>query len=198
MRMRMRAGWLRVLVGMLGVCGVCDGLAGPDANLALNPGFEQVNGPAGEELPADWGFYTSSKKNVGIVGNIFRSGRCSLKVTSPRVADAHMGLVQELAVTPGKAYTFAAYVINDRSERLDGTFEGSLGIEWANAEGSEIGRDDSAPRDKDLSRLRWTVVSITATAPPLAARGKFVVRALEKEKPKGGACYIDDVSIVER
>ena len=187
-----------VVIGVVGICGGWNGVASPGGNIALNAGFEEP-GPAPDEyLPAEWGFYTTSETAVSTVSNVCRSGARSLKVTSQGVCDAHMGLVQELPVTPGKTYTFTAYVMNDRMERLDGTFEGSLGIEWVDGHGNEIARDDSPAWDEGLSRLRWTVVSVTAEAPPSATRAKFVLRALEKEEPRGGACYIDDVSIVER
>lgn len=169
---------------------------GAAANLAENGGFEKPDSAA-DTPPEKWACFGEAEMAVGVTKQVARSGEQSLRMTAHQAARHHKGLLQEIRVTPGKTYSFTAYVVNGRRDPLKGTYEGLLGIEWVNDGGKEIDRVESRRWNRDLSRMRWTRFFVSGEAPEGAVSAKFVIHGVEGDTASYGCCFIDDALIAE-
>lgn len=169
-------------------------LAADSDNLAKDPGFEEKPENADSVL-AGWDFYTSKAKNVAVTNNPVHTGNASVRLWAQGRKDAHLGISQQLEVVPKGKYTFRAFVMNDKEDKLGGTAVGNLGIEWFDAEGVEISRASSKEWTAHLSKMRWEEFEVSDKAPPYAANVKFVVYLRDGDKAGEGGFYVDDIAI---
>lgn len=164
-------------------------------NLASNASFETPVASAGNQLPDGWGFFTSRGRTLQLTKEKARTGTQGLKVSPQQVPSADMGILQKLSVQPKAKYTFGVYCLNSKADALKGPLFGVLSIEWLDASGKEIGRNESPTWDGGLSRMLWTLVSVSAKAPDQAARANFVIRVNDGAGRSSGTFFVDDVSI---
>lgn len=168
--------------------------AADSENLAKDPGFEETPENADNVL-AGWDFYTSKARNLSVTNNPVHSGNASVRLWTQGRKDAHLGISQDHEVIPKGKYTFRAFVMNDKENKLGGTAAGNLGIEWFDAEGVEISRASSKEWNSHLSKMRWEEVEVEAKAPPYAAKVKFVIYLRDGATAGEGGIFVDDASI---
>lgn len=170
--------------------------ASQDENLAVNPGFEEEAAEP-DGFAAGWQCYATAKKQPQLVSTANRSGSMSLQLLPQGEPDGYVAAFQELPAIPGAKYEFAVYVSNSRINPIKKPAHGSLGIEWYNADGVELGRATTETWDHSLSRLRWTRIVLDAEAPAGTDRARFVIHF--SDGPTGaGTCYADDVVIEKK
>lgn len=190
----------RYLAGVLIVCTVFAGPARAEenatrSNLALNPGFEQPTSPEGA-TPEKWNAFTSKINGIGISKAAKRSGEQGVKMAAQTLPGAYQGLVLDMPVTPGDVCTFSVYVMSNKDDPLGGTTQGSLVIEWINANGKEVARITSTPWDRNISRMRWQTISISkAKVPDGAALARFGIHLNDGMSGGKGSVFLDDVAI---
>ena len=187
----MRSQWIIALAVL--VAAVPALYAADSENLAKDPGFEEPG--VGEKVLLSWDFYTSKDRNISVTNIPVHSGNSSIRLWTQRRKDAHLGVSQDHEVVPKGKYTFRAFVMNDKEDKLGGTAVGNLGIEWFDAEGVEISRASSKEWTSHLSKMRWEEVEVESKAPPYASKVKFVIYLRDGEKAGEGGFYVDDVSI---
>lgn len=185
--------WFLIVQSGLLSCSNCEGQTGPQ-NLAENPSFEEsrTNEP---NAAASWDTWSTHGKSPQVVTGVARTGRQCLELSCQGTSGAFMCAFQELPVVPGSEYEFSVYV---RNAKLQGAAHGSLGIEWRNAEGAEIGRNSSERWTLAASRFVWERYALAATAPAGAERARFVIHFSDGDPAGSGSCYVDDVVIYER
>jgi hypothetical protein len=167
-----------------------------EENLADNPGFEGGVTEDGDAIA--WSFFSNKKPNRAVVTDHKRSGEHSLKLTGLGAPKGFQGANTSVPVTPGKRYSFSAFVNNSKADTLGGSAHGMLVIEWLRADNQEISRCMSKMYTTSLSRMRWESLAISREeAPEGAVRGIFGIHLCEGEKGATGSVYIDDVMIVE-
>ncbi|MBN1269200.1 MAG: hypothetical protein JXB04_06395 [Kiritimatiellae bacterium] len=169
-----------------------------DANLLPNPGFEAPAGTEGE-MPDGWDFFcTADKPRIGITAaDKYRGSQCA-RLAVREVKDAAQGIFVEMPVEEKSRFTYEAYVRSDPAAPLGGSAEGMLVIEWLDAGGREVGRAASKPLDRNLSRLRWTRVSLKRERVPDGARkARFGVHIADGNRDGKGAFLVDDVLLTE-
>jgi hypothetical protein len=171
--------------------------AGPPTNLLANPGFEEPMDGDGE-LPANWEFFTTRQKAAGVTSSAFCEGAQSLRLAAQEVENAHMGVLQVLPVQQGRPYVFSAEVAQDKADLLRGPFFGVLAIEWLDELGREIDRKVSPAWEAGLSKLRWTRFSVSGRPPRGAAKARFVIHVHDGGGQSGGACLVDNTTLVEK
>lgn len=149
-----------------------------------------------------WGRFTSVepmllkvvKAPLGVEGK-------ALRLESRGQPGAYQGFFQVVPVIPGKKYAVSAQVLNDRDALLRPGAFGVISIEWKDARGEELMREEEKAWDHDLSFSAWTIASIVVTAPPKAAYGHFVVLQKDDEHSDpadAGAFFICRFSVVEK
>ena len=166
----------------------------PDTNLAKNPGFEEWN----EELrcPVDWGTWFTHVSGIVPDSDEKHGGTQSLKMTTQQTRDALHCVIQTLDVIPGQKYTFMAWVKNNKLDAMRGSATGCLSIEWKDGLDKELGRVSSGLWDKNLSRLRWELISLKNQPPPTGAvKANFVISCGDGTKEGCGSFFVDDVVI---
>ena len=191
----------RYLAGVLLICMV---FAGPvraeektaaKPNLAPNPGFEQPTAPEGAS-PENWNAFSSKVNGIGVSKAAKHSGEQCVKIAAQKVPEAYQGLVLDMPVSSGDVYTFSVYVTNNKDDQLSGTAQGSLVIEWINANNKEVARSTSNPWDRNVSRMRWEAVSISkAKVPEGAKTARFGIHLNDGKSGGKGSVFIDDVVI---
>jgi hypothetical protein len=190
----------RYLAGVLFICMVSAGPARAEEkaekqNLAPNPGFEQPTAPEGAS-PENWNAFSSKVNGIGVSKAARRNGDQCLKMAAQKVPEAYQGLVLDMPVSPGDVYTFSAYITNNKDDQLSGTAQGSLVIEWINANNKEVARSTSTPWDRNASRIRWEAASISKVkVPEGAALARFGIHLNDGKSGGKGSVFIDDVVI---
>ncbi|MFH0954036.1 MAG: hypothetical protein V1873_06880 [Verrucomicrobiota bacterium] len=164
-------------------------------NLASNASFETPAASAGNQLPDGWGFFTSRGRTLQLTKEKARTGTQSLGISPQQVPGADMGILQKLSVQPKARYTFSAYCLNSKADALKGPLFGVLSIEWLDASGKEIERNESPTWNAGLSRMLWTLISLSAKVPDQAVRANFVIRVNDGAGQSTGTCFVDDVCI---
>lgn len=167
------------------------------ANLADNPGFEERQAGA-IHLPAQWDPFSSGEKLlVSLTDSFKRSGARSVRLGAVGLKGAFMGLVQQKAVQPRSRYVFRANLLSDPEAPLGAGCEVLLSLEWHNADGREMGRDES-PILTNLSRTQWRELTLIAKPPRGAASVKFTVMLREERQPGRGWVCVDDVEVLAK
>jgi hypothetical protein len=192
----------RYLTGVLLVCMFSVGPAKAEekpagTNLAPNPGFEQPESPEGAS-PEGWTTFSSKINGIGVSKAAKHSGEQCMKMEAQKVPANYQGLVPSLdvPVLPGDIYTFSAYITNNNDDPLGGTAQGTLIIEWIDANKKEVARITSAPWDRNISRMRWEAVSISkAKVPNGATLARFGIHLNDGMSGGKGSVFIDDVTI---
>lgn len=152
---------------------------------------------------ARWGRFTSVEPMLlKVVKAPLGDEGKALRLESRGEVGAYQGFFQIVLVKPGKKYAFGATVLNDRDALLQPGAVGVLSVEWKDAWGGELMREEEQAWDHELSSTAWTTKRVVVTAPPKAVYGHFVV--LQKDAPVpgspagSGAFYISRVSVVEK
>jgi hypothetical protein len=175
-------------------CPTFDVLAAKPEPAGKDPGFEEMG--AGDRALAHWDFFSSKIENIAVVTDTARSGERAIRLQVQGVKNAGLGVGQALPVTPKATYTFRAWVMNDKQDKLAGSAAGNLGIEWYDQVGDEIARVASKEWGPTLSKMRWQEFSVEAKAPPYATKVKFAIYLRDGDKMAKGACFVDDAEIL--
>lgn len=164
-------------------------------NLIVNGNFEEPLSSGAK--PVGWEWFSSDKLSFELTDEAAHSGTQCLKLMAQLVDEGQVGILQIFPVEEGQKYSFRAYVMNSRKEKMKGGFWGSLDIEWFDEEGNEMLRQTGASWNRNLTKLRWKEIEAEVKVPKNAVKGKFVIRIMDGKPHGKGACYIDDV-VVER
>ena len=189
-----------LVAGALLICGFLVAPAFPEEkeaapNLAPNSGFEEPSSPEGAS-PEGWNAFSSKVNGIGVSRAAKHGGQQSVKMAAQKVPEAYQGLVLDMKVSPGEVYTFSAYITNNKDDQLAGTAQGSLVIEWINANNKEVARSTSTLWDRNVSRMRWEAVSISkAKVPEDAALARFGIHLNDGKSGGKGSVFVDDVVI---
>lgn len=159
-----------------------------------DPGFEEVG--AGDRALAYWDFFSSKDENIAVVNDPVRNGERSVRLWVQGRKKANLGLGQMLAAAPKATYTFRAYVMNDKQDKLAGSVAGNIGIEWYDQEGHQISRVASKEWGPNLSKMRWQEFVVEAKTPEFASKVKFVIYLRDGDKMAKGAFFVDDAEIL--
>ncbi|HEY8241176.1 MAG TPA: hypothetical protein VIH35_07010 [Kiritimatiellia bacterium] len=178
----------------LGFAATCARAGSKDVNIAKDPGFEEAG--VGDKILANWDYYSSKVNNMALVEGKARSGAKCLRLGCQGTKNAHLGVSQMFDVVPKGKYTFRAYVMNDKDDRLSDDVVGNIGVEWYDAEGNEISRVSSKEWDPKLSKMSWQEYEVETKAPQYASKVKFVIYLREGVKGGKGAILVDDAEIV--
>jgi hypothetical protein len=185
----------RVLV--LGV-GLVMGLssAARSENVLLNPGFEQPEGRVGR-IPDEWVVYSAKRADIGIVPTAGRDGTQCTKISCVGIPGHFQGIIQVANVEEDGRYTLSAWVMNDRSNSLQGSAYGQLAIEWKDDEGREVARTWGEALKPTMSRMRWELVQINrAKAPKGAVTAVIGIHLHDGDRGGKGSFFVDEVSFV--
>jgi hypothetical protein len=169
----------------------------PAANLAVNGGFER---PAGQRdiMPEDWFSFASDSLRIFVTDEIARSGRQALKMEAQGKAEAYMGIIARFPVKAGRSYAMEAYFRRNRDNSLGGTARVQIVIEWLDADGNELKRDESRTFGQNLSAMRWERRTLMGkTAPPGATEAVFGIHLNDGDDGGRGSLFIDDCAIFE-
>lgn len=152
---------------------------------------------------ARWGRFTSVEPMLlKVVKTPIGEEGKALRIESRGEAGAYQGFFQIVLVKPGRKYAVGATVLNDRDALLQPGAVGVLSVEWKDAWGGELMREEEQAWDHNLSATAWTTARIVVTAPPKAVYGHFVVLqkdgSVAGESVGGGAFYISRLSVVEK
>jgi len=182
---------------------MCGGVAraaeigGEQINLLENPSFESTDG--GKSWPEPWMSYSfQEQEDMTPAEGLRRTGMQSMRLAARGAPGDFEGVIQVVPVTGGEYYTFKAYLLNDRNERLGGSAYVQLVIEWRDKDGVEVGRDYGAQRDAGLSQTRWDPVELSEKqAPSSAVRAVVGIHLFEGGQGGEGAILVDDVELVK-
>lgn len=172
-------------------------------NLLSNEGFESPSIGASTEsstAPSDWTMFSNLKggEKLGLSAAFERSGKQSLRITSPGITGAYQGVYQSLSVSPGTTYVFSVYVRNDKANPIKGPVRAQLAIEWRDDRDVEIAHSNGPDWSVSLFSAHWVRFDMTAKAPANASRARFVVvEADGKEAGGSGSFLIDDASVTQ-
>lgn len=181
------------IIAMLVILAASAARAADSENLAKDASFEEPG--ESDKVLLNWDFYTSKDRNIALTNNPVHSGNSSVHLWTQGRADAHLGVSQSMDVLPKARYTFRAFVMNDKENKLGGSVVGNLGIEWLDAEGAEISRATSKEWTSHLSKMRWEEFEVVDKAPPFASRVKFVIYLRDGDRGGEGGLYLDDASV---
>ncbi len=170
----------------------------PDSNLTANPSFEEPEGGVGQG-PASWMLFTSKINAISLSDRAARTGSQSLKMSAQKLPDAFQGANMFLDVNEEERYSFSAYIIGDREDKIGGSAHGMLVIEWKREDGSEITRTVGPQWEaRNLSRLRWEQIQLNKIPVPKGAvKAVFGIHLCDGKQGGKGSIYVDDV-IIER
>ena len=192
----------RMLVAVvLGVCALLTQALGEGGatgvNLLGNPGFDAPGGRAGE-IPDRWAVFAEEKALIGIVPGRGLDGSPCVSLGSVNIPRTFQGIMQTVGVEEGRRYTLSALVINNKEDPLQGSAYGQLVIEWRDAAGNEVGRTWGAQWKKNISRIRWELMSIAKVrAPESAVEAIIGIHLYEGIQSNGkGSFLVDGVSFV--
>lgn len=162
-------------------------------NLLPNSSFEEPKGITGDD-PMGWWSWNADYN--GITTDAKRTGKQAIYFTSYPNPDDHGGISYSYAnVKPGKNYTFSCYVINSKTDPMNGGAYGQLSIEWRKGD-EEIDRAWGPAFGEELSRSGWKLMTMTATAPAEADSCNFVIQFFNREGQ--GGYYADDATVEEK
>ena len=149
-----------------------------------------------------WGRFTSLEPMLlKVVKTPLGEEGKALRIESRGQAGAYQGFFQIVLIKPGNKYVVSAQVLNDRNALLQPGASGVLSVEWKDAWGGEVMREEEPAWDHELSSSAWTTARIVVTAPPKAVYGHFVVLQKDADNAEsggGGAFYISRLSVVEK
>lgn len=164
----------------------------------LNPSFEQPSASAGTAYPAEWFVFASTNQALVTVTIAQRKdGLQSIRFNAQKEFDAFQGVAQRFLCTPGKSYTFTAYVRGDANSPLAGNSYGQISLEWQDSNGVEITRVYGAAWGAELKTDQWTKFSVSAIAPEGAYYGVAVITYFSKNSAGSGGFYVDDCQLTE-
>lgn len=141
-------------------------------NLISNESFENPPGFYGDN-PRDWWSWNSVFN--GITNEAHRMGSQSAFFSCPHQGEAEGMVFTYKAVKPGKEYVFSCYVLNSAKDPVKGNAFGQISIEWRKKD-VEISRSWGPTFGSELSALKWTLFSMTATAPSEVESCNFVIQ----------------------
>lgn len=148
---------------------------------------------------ARWGKFTSAEPMLlKVVKTPVGEEGKALRLEARGEFGAYQGFFQIVLVKPGKKYAFTATVLNDRDALLQPGAVGVLSVEWKDAWGVELMRDEEQAWDHTLPSADWTAARIVVTAPPKAVYGHFVLLQKDLADGGGGAFYVSRVSVIEK
>jgi hypothetical protein len=158
-----------------------------------NPSFETAD----KEDPSralGWGPFSESGEPPAIVltPEDAKDGVRSLRLAFDGKKDGFLGVVQDIAVTPGDKLKFSGSF--KKVDLKQGSYI-KLGLEWKNADGTEISREQNGEiNTQTLSTSDWREFEVTAVAPPKTAKAVLTV-TFYTEKATSGAILLDDMSL---
>lgn len=166
--------------------------------LAVDGGFEDdVVGMAGPAA-SRWGRFASVEPmGLQIVEDPRKASNQALRIEARPEAGAYQGVFQAVEVTEGKSYVVSVKALNDPGLPLEKGSQAVFSVEWRDAAGDEIGREDGHPW-AELGDRDWEEITFATTAPAGASRAHFVILQRNPEHPEGptgGALLIDNFSI---
>ncbi|MBM3858802.1 MAG: hypothetical protein FJ395_04025 [Verrucomicrobia bacterium] len=166
--------WL-IFTALLAI-GVC---AAQDANLVVDPGFEDNAGPWRLRAPV-----------YGLTTNKPHAGKYCLQYTNDDPSRYWL-CGQPLKLQPGRRYEITARV---RTENIKGDENGAtICVEWSDAEGKFLG--GCYPQGVKGTQRDWQLVrGLTGPVPTNAARGHV---SCYVRKGMTGTAWFDDVSVRE-
>lgn len=163
-------------------------------SVGRDPSFEEMG--AGDRALANWDFFSSKNDNIAVVTDTVRTGEHAVRLWVQGKKRAHLGLGQMLDAAPKATYTFRAFVMNDKQDKLAGSAAGNIGIEWYDQEGHQISRVASKEWGSNLSKMRWQEFVVESTTPEFASKVKFAIYLRDGDKMAKGACFVDDAEIL--
>lgn len=187
---------IRHIAWTAAVC-LCLAASNADAkpeSVGKDPSFEETG--AGDRALANWDFFSSKNDNIAVVTDTVRTGEHAVRLWVQGKKNAHLGLGQVMDALPKATYTFRAFVMNDKQDKLAGSVAGNIGIEWYDQEGEQIGRVASKEWGPNLSKMRWQEFEVQAKTPAFASKVKFVIYLRDGDKMAKGACFVDDAEIL--
>jgi hypothetical protein len=161
--------------------------SGQRVDASFNTGFESaVTGSAGVSMPAEWRVSQPASGSFSRVTNVWRMGHASARIgaTKPTTGTPtafYMSPVQW--ILPGETHTLSAWV---RGWGVTGRT--TVGLSWYAHDFHWISQNESQPLPTGTPG--WTQLTVTATAPPGAAR----VEIWLKSSNNNGSVNFDDVS----
>ncbi len=162
-------------------------IAGAQANLVPNPGFE--DGVGANALPAGgwWLYLADGAPNVSVDAAVAHDGKASVKLAAKDTARFTV-VSAPFAVTPYDEIRFEAFV---RVENLKGGKDPiGIALSFRDASGKVFDRNFVYPTTP-LSGA-WTSISGTANVPATAVTGEIFLQF----NHASGAAWFDDVSAV--
>ena len=152
--------------------------------------------------PEVWGRFSSKEPmQLKIEKDPLHKGRQVLRMESHGESGSYQGIFQTVPVVGGGKYKFSVQVLNDKRTPLAKGSAGVLSVEWVDAEGGELSREESEEWRSTLSSSAWKEQMLEAKAPEGATQARFVVLQRDREEADGsfgGAFYVDDYSIYEK
>lgn len=148
-------------------------------------------------LPVDsWGqFSSSSPLLLSTVADPSDSARQVWRLQSKAALNSYQGVFLKVHVASGATYQVRATVRNVASAPLQAGSVGLLSVEWKNASGAEISRQESIAWTSTLSASAWTLKTANFVAPVGAVAGHFVMLQRDQATPAGGAFLFKTLSV---
>lgn len=171
-------------------------------DLAKDGGFEDdVIGMAGPNAET-WGrFASADPMGLLIAEDPLKSSNQVLRFEARPELAAYQGIFQKVPVEGGATYVVTMKILDDATAPLSEGSVGKLSIEWFDASGQEVGREDGESCTAGISSKKWDEVTFDGIAPAGAASAHFVIlqkNAESEGRPPGGAFFVDDFSVVKK
>lgn len=187
---------MRTVIFLMAVFGAVFALRAGE--MIVDGGFEDdvvgMAGPAGER----WGRFASVEPmGLRIVSDPLHPSNQVLRIEAREEPGAYQGVFQEVTVIPGKSYLVSVRALEDEAARPGPGSTSLLSVEWRDADGQEVGREDG-PVWSGLGTKKWQPVEWEVEAPDGAARAHFVLLQRNPENASGaagGAVLVDDFSV---
>lgn len=159
-------------------------------------------GAAGDQAVSSqrWKLFSSASPiQLRLEEDPLHAPKHALWIGSHAQAGSYEGLFQEVPVTGGKTYTLSVQVLNDKAGPLKPGSTGMLSVEWLDAQGKEISREEGTAWDSSISGSEWKTQKMTSSSPANAVKAHFVVeeKDLATDTP-GGAFYISNFSVQDQ
>ncbi len=163
------------------------------ANLLLNPGFEEGNtGQVGVVPIPGWNSWGNNGWHNDDAGAVIDTK--SMKFWWDQV-----GLWQDFPATAGKTYVYSVQVIDASRDTSPNNWDLQIEAEFYDAANSMltaviIGYFDSTLQPNDT----WVEIGGSITAPAGTSYGRVVLRTVDWVSGIGGALYFDNVSVYDK
>lgn len=165
-------------------------------NLLKNASFENGQAETGRP-PDDWGFITQSAQpvNGGMTSSAAHTGGYAVYIDKPSdPKDKWQVLAFNAPVKAGSTYEFGAWIKPDPQNPMRGETQGTLAIEWKDADGKELERTISDPWTSKTFAVSgdWTRFKIKGAAPKKAASATFTITYYAGSAKEAGSSFLID------